>query len=294
MDLRALEVGRVQAKRMCDEGTLVRVAPGVYAAGGRELDQHGRILVACREVGGVASHRTAAWLHGLHGPWRVDQPEITRLGPKADYRTSASLVHTTTWLPDDDLVEVDGVPCLSVARTLFSLAALVPASLHRDTVRAAVDDAVRLGKASDRWLWWRLEKSRCRGRNGVRVFESILVERSGGAMTESWLERELLRVLGEAGLPPPVCQGRIRARGAFLARVDFLYPSSRVVIEACGAVAHSSPAQRAADSARRNRLLTAGYLVLEFTYEQVVREPTLVVAQVRDALAATGVEVDAA
>jgi very-short-patch-repair endonuclease len=55
------------------------------------------------------------------------------------------------------------------------------------------------------------------------------------------------------------------------------------VIEVSGAVAHASPQQRAADAGRRNRLLVEGYLVLEFTYEQVVRSPEAVVASILDA-----------
>ena len=192
-------------------------------------------------------------------------------------------MHTTTNLPAADLIEVDGIRCLSVARTLFSLAGMVPA-LPLDRVRGAVDDAVRLGLATDPWLWSRLEALRCRGRTGVTAFEQILSARAASS-TESWLEREYLRVTIDGGLPLPICQARIEAKGAFAARVDFLYPDLRIVIEVSGAVAHASAAQRAADAARRNRLLLEGYLVLEFTYEQVVGEPEAVVAAVREARA---------
>ncbi len=283
-DLARVGATRSQLQRLQGEGALRPVQPGVFLAGGAAPDRRTILLAATLSTGGVAVARSAAELHRIPGLPRPDVPEVliqgrslARLGPDV-------VVHRTTWLPGDDLVVVEGIPCTSVARTLFSLAALVP-EVPLDVVRGAVDEAVRLRLASDDWLWWRLEKLRCRGRNGVRAFESILTARADSP-TESWLERQMLRVLERGGLPAPRCQRRIARRGAFVARVDFLYEPERVVLEVTGAVAHSTPIQRAADAKRRNALITAGYTVLEFTYEQVVGEPAAVVAQVRAALAA--------
>ena len=283
-DLVEIGLGRPAFRRLVSDGGLVAVGPRVFRVGGVRLDPASRTLAACLDLGAVASHRTAAWLHGFPGFAPPTVPEVLRRGRNADHRSMVAVVHSTTWLPRDDLVEVDGIPCTSVARTLFSLAALVP-EIPLDRVRGAVDDAVRLRLASDPWLWWRLEKLRCSGRNGVTAFEAILTARAESP-TESWLERETLRVLVAGGLAPPRCQARIRRRGAFVARVDFIYDDEQVIIEATGAVAHSTPTQRAADAKRRNALVTAGYTVLEFTYEQIVGEPASVVAQVRAALAA--------
>lgn len=199
--------------------------------------------------------------------------------------SAIATVHTTTWLPSDDLTTVDGIPCTSVARSLFNLASLVP-SVPFDTVKGAVDDAVRLGLASDAWLWWRLEKLRCRGRNGVGAMEAVLSRRAAGEVTESWLEQEFLRLLEQAAAPVPVCQRRIRARGAFVARVDFLYEDLGIVVEVTGAVAHSSPEQRARDATRRNRLGMEGFLVIEFTYDQIVGSPDEVIAELWRAISA--------
>lgn len=170
-----------------------------------------------------------------------------------------------------------------MARSLFNLAGLVP-EVPVDVVQGAVDDAIAAGKASDAWLWWRLEKLRCRGREGVSNLEAILVDRAGGRVTESWLEREFLRLIDSRGLPTPACQRRVRARGAFVARVDFLYEGFGIVVEVTGAVGHSTREQRARDAERRNRLGMLGLLVLEFTYEQVVGTPDAVVAALWEAI----------
>lgn len=284
-DLERAGVTRSRRRTMVARGTLEAVAPRTFRVAGAPRSNKQAMVIACAATGGVASHLSAAWLHAVPGFAPPRPPQVLVDRRRFDYRVRVASVHTTTWLPDDDVHEVEGVPCTSVARTLFSLASMVP-TLPEDRVRGAVDDAVRLGLASDPWLWSRLEKLRCRGRGGVSALESILSDRAGLGRTESWLERRFLELMERGGLPRPRCQERISAQGAFVARADFLYQRHRVVIEVTGAVAHASPAQRAKDAARRNRLLTAGYLVLEFTYEQVVHSPELVIREVRAALTA--------
>ena len=193
------------------------VARGVFRLVGSPKTELQRVLGSCLEVGGVASHRTSAALHGLDGFRLADPIEITVRDGHANPRSTHARLHTTTWLPPDDLATVHTVPTFGVARTLFSLAALVP-EIGVDEVTGAVEDALVRTLASERWLWWRLERLRRRGRNGVSVFESVLTSRAGGLATESWLERETLRILRGAGLPLPACQARIGHKGAFVAR----------------------------------------------------------------------------
>jgi len=48
---------------------------------------------------------------------------------------------------------------------------------------------------------------------------------------------------------------------------------------------HASRDQLAADAERRARLVLAGFTVLDFTYDQIVRDPAAVARIVRAALA---------
>ena len=118
----------------------------------------------------------------------------------------------------------------------------------------------------------------------MRVLESVLSERADLGPTESWLERETLRILGEAGLPLPEVQQVIRRRGAFVSRVDFLYRRPQVVVEVEGKV-HDAPEQRTHDHSQRNRLQLLGHATLTFTYQQVVRTPEVLVRDVGEMLA---------
>lgn len=266
----------------CRRGVLDPIGRRVLRVPGAPRSELQELAAAALETGGVISHRSAARLHGVGTFPAQHPPEVTQRRLGSDYALPLAAVRTTTWLPAEDHLLHQGIPCFSVARTLFSLAAMVPAVPEAD-VREAVDQAVRERKASDPWLWARLEGVRRRGRPGVKTFERILTVRSGGT-TESWLEDAFLDVLTAAGVRHPRCQARIGPHGKFLARVDFLYELDRIVIEVTGSEAHASQTQRASDARRRNELQQAGYLVLEFTYLQVVHESAWVVDRVLAAL----------
>lgn len=288
--LRAAGMSRQAVTRRVASGVLVRVGARTLrvaaAPPGLEVD----VLAACLDLDAVASHRTAAWLHGLlpsPGPLvDVTVAKGRTMGSAA--ATEGLRVHSSTNLPAGHIVRVGAVPTTSVARSLLGLAALDPREIDDECLTSVIEEAVRTRRASDRWLWWLLEERRCRGRNGVLRFEQALARRSALGPTESWLERELLRLIDEAGLPKPAVQRRIGRRGAFVARVDLLYESERVVLEALGYASHSSRAQVSADAARASALQLAGFDVHQLTYDQIVTAPTWTVGVVRAALERAG------
>ena len=284
-DLDAAGVTRGIRRRLQVEGTLVPVGPTVFRTGGAPITVAQQALAATLDTGGLASHRTSFVMHGLKAIDLPPQPEVMIDRRTRRFRSEIARVHSTTWLPKSHGVVVDGVPCLNLARTLLCLAALVPRELSVGVVEGAVEEAIATKKATDPWIWWLLEQIRRRGRDGVSVLEGVLASRDAGFVTESWLEREFLKVLRAGDVEVPICQRRVAAEGSFVARVDFLYASHALVIEVSGHAWHHTRAQRAADTARRRRLVLAGYRVLEFTYEDIVGDPVGVVASVLAALA---------
>ncbi len=101
---------------------------------------------------------------------------------------------------------------------------------------------------------------------------------------QSWLEREVLRLLDAPGLPRPATQVVLGRRGDKLVRVDFLFPGTPIVVEALGYRWHRSGAQMSIDAQRANELLLRGFIPLQFTYSQVVEEASMVVETIRIAL----------
>lgn len=266
-------------------GALVPVGSRTFRLPAVANTHDGAVLAACLDVGGVASHETAAWLHHLierpprihvcvprHGPWTAPTPP------------PGVVVHSSTDLPVGDITLRRGIPVLSVARTLMSLGALVPAGLTQEALAEVLAVACERGQASERWLFWLLERRRIQGRVGTIAFEEALAERVQLGPTESWLERETLRILGDAGLPLPRVQQRVDRRGRFVGRVDFRYDDAPVIVESLGYATHRSRADLERDTRRANMLTLAGNVVLQFGYDQIVRDPASVAGDVADAL----------
>ena len=97
---------------------------------------------------------------------------------------------------------------------------------------------------------------------------------------DSALERTLIGLLREAGLTGfvrgfPVGGGR---------EVDIAFPAQRVAIELDGWAWHVDPARFAADRAKGNDLVAAGWTLLRFTWQDVTRRPGRTIARIRHAL----------
>lgn len=236
----------------------------------------------------VVSHRAAAWKHGLMElggviDLTVAKGRSTHLAA-ADARTLR--IHTSTNLPSDDIVTVDGFDITSIARTLFGLAALVPDEISPPQLLDVVSAAIEGRKASLAWLRWLLEARRCRGRNGVTAFAWALDARERLGPTESWLERRFITLADEAGLRRPQVQRRIARAPGRAARVDFLYGPERTVVEVLGYAFHRTPEQITRDTLRANELQIAGYVVLQLTSRLLDEDPATALGQVARSLTA--------
>ncbi|MFG1887339.1 endonuclease domain-containing protein [Micromonospora sp. NPDC049051] len=107
-------------------------------------------------------------------------------------------------------------------------------------------------------------------------------------LSESPMETRLRLVLHDAGLPPLAAQhdvyGTHAQRGrVFLGRVDLAYPRWRVAIEYEGDH-HRERTHFQRDVARLNALREAGWLVLRFTVDDVLRHPARIVRLVTGAI----------
>jgi hypothetical protein len=268
-----------QIRRRGRAGALERLAPGVFRVRGAPVTWPATVLAAVLASGptAVASHRTAAHLLGLEGCRRpTGAPEVTVVRP-ARGRRELAVVHQTTRRRPTEVIEVEGIPCTRVERTLLDLAAVAP----RGVVEAALDGALRDGRTGARRLRRLLEPGTTQGVPGAaRLTELVGI----GGRPESWLERRTLALLRAAGLPTPELQQVRHDRSGFVARIDLSLAGGTVVVEVNGHRTHATRRQRQRDHERANRLALLGIVVLQFTYEDVVERPDHVVALIRDAL----------
>jgi len=262
-------------------GRLWRVHRGVYAVGHRRLSWHGAVMaavLACGE-GAVASHRTAAALHGLR-PDNRNRIDVS--SPRRRGRGVAGIdAHRADTLRRVDVGLVAGIPCTSVARTLLDLAEVV---VRRQVERACEQaDVLRLFdlKAIDDVL-----DHAAAGRRGAALLRAVLADLVDATptMTRSELEERFLALCRRAGLPAPEVNAWIVLGDGDGVEADFLWRRQRLIVETDGRDVHLTRAAFESDRIRDGRLLVAGWRVLRVTDRRLVREPDGVGRTIRELL----------
>ncbi|MFD1368608.1 DUF559 domain-containing protein [Actinoplanes sichuanensis] len=221
-------------------------------------------------IGGLS----AAHLWGLE----IREARVSVVLPRSrSFRPHPHLVtHRTTLVPADLTVH-EGIPVTTPERTAFDLGrrlsragalGLLDAMLHRHILGL---DAVRT--MTEQRLTWP---------GGAELADLI---RIADPRAESPMESHLRLLLIDARLPPAIPQLEIHDRsGGFLARADLAWPESDLIAEYDGDQ-HRDRAQFRHDVTRLNALRTAGWTVLRFTADDVLRHPRRLVATVSAALA---------
>jgi very-short-patch-repair endonuclease len=246
---------------------------GVLMVGHTARTPHTALWAAHLALGSdsVVSHRAAAWhLELLSSRTRAE------LTVRSDRRRRAAfVVHRTGWLPPSHVVEVDGLPVTTVARTLIDLGAVVPPR----RVEQAFDKAEILRILDLRDVERILAEAG--SRPGTAALRAVLGrEYAGSTLTDSWLGEQLLMIMRSAGLREPRQQLQVLDY-----RPDFCWPEARLIVEADGAGAHGTRRGHAHDTRRDVLLTIAGWTVLRFAYDSIVHDPRYVADAIRAALA---------
>jgi len=261
-------------------GRLFRVQRGVYGARSAQPDPLARARAAVLSSGvadAVASHHTAARVHGLAVPTRPVAEHVTVHREQRRVRRRDLVFHCRT-LAMGEVQFLGGVPLTAQARTVFDLAALLP----RLEAVWCVDDALRRGVVS-RPALRRVSEQHRSGRGDARA-RTRLAEADGTA--ESILETAGRLALADAGVELPVAQLEVRDNdGRIVARLDGGYPLRKLALEFDGRSVHSAPEAVFRDRRRQNALEALGWRVLRFTWWDVVHDTGRFVATVRSALA---------
>lgn len=228
-----------------------------------------------RLPGAVLSHHTAARAWGIELVDDDGSQHLTVPRNNARYALEGWQVHRAD-LPEDHVVHDLGARLTAPLRTVRDLALWLPL----DAGVAAGDSAVRAGLVGATALRGALEAV---GGPGSRRASRVagLLDPLSGSVLES-----LLRVrLVTAGLTGFVTQHEIRDGRRVVARVDFCWPSHRLVVEADGFAFHSDRSAYRRDRERMNELERLGWRVLRFTWEDVRGRPARVVAMIAECLA---------
>jgi very-short-patch-repair endonuclease len=264
--LEATGLSRAAVAKRAATGRLHRVHRGVYAVGHPELSLEGRWMAAVLALGDGAmlSHGSAAGLWGLLRP--IDGPiDVSLPGDGGRERRRGIHIHrcpslkvgaamaglSTDGLQSRHPVLVTmrkGIPLTTVPRTIADLRGVVPPRLVRRAIRQAELAGFRLDRIrSDR--------------------------------TRSDLERDFLRLCRRHGLPEPEVNVKI---GRWT--VDFIWPAERLAVETDSWGYHRGSVAFEDDHARDLDLRRRGYEVRRFTERQIGEEPSVVAADLAEAL----------
>lgn len=222
--------------------------------------------------------RTAAALQGFPG-FVLKPPFHVVVSRGRNIQRLGHVVHTTTKLDLIDQFTLDATPLTTPTRTLIDLARELPP----DKLATTVEFGLTSGKTSEEYLHRRIAALRSSGLYGTpKLLEAMEgYERTRGG--QSWLEREFLYLVATTKLPRPMSQQTLTSTAGKMVRVDFTF-DRRVVVEVLGYRWHRSKGQMQRDSERLNRLLLDGYLVLQFTYDDITQRPDDVIRVLSEAL----------
>ncbi len=200
---------------------------------------------------GVVVGRSAVKLWGFgdsSAPWL---PELVLPGA-VTRRQPVDLRYRWDRLQAADLTTRDGMPCTTVSCTLVDIARTAPFA----QIVVLADAALRLGLVTREQL-----TEATAGQRG----SAALSFADGRA--ESAFESLVRTELAAAGLPPPLLQHEVRdGTGRLVARVDFAWPQSNLVVEADGSATHTGALALRDDLRRQNLLVDLGLTVLRFTW----------------------------
>lgn len=270
---------KVSDRQLRPGGRLIRVRQGVYAERAAYEAAAPQELVllkvaAIRLTTGVdlvAAGLTAAQAHGLPvlgASTRIDVVERKDLRP---------LHHgSSTTLTSADVVEVLGVPVTSLPRTAVDIArrhgfaagvVTADAALRQDVPRHELMTVV---EACRRWRGSRTARR-------VVEFADTLAETPLESLARARFEQH--------GLPACELQVVLGDEDDPIGRVDHYWREHRTIAEGDGALKYTDPATLFAEKRREDRLREAGFEVVRYTWDEVLRTPEVVVARILRAFA---------
>ncbi len=252
-------------------GRLRHLHRGVYFVGPADVSIRGQWLaavLACGEDALLCSIDAGA-LHDLLRPRRGPANVLVARGGGRGH--PGIRVHRSLDISDTDRSLVDGIPCTSVTRTLLGIAADAPGLLDIACNQAATRSEVDQDEIEA--LLARLPGSR--GARRLRIAAGL----AEPDRSKSALERRFRALCRRAGLPAPAVNEWMAIEGEEM-QCDFVWHAPRVVVEVDGWRTHRSK-QAFVNDRRRDQLLRLhGWQVVRFTWDDVTKRPSHVVAVV--------------
>lgn len=279
----ALGMAKTTLQRRTADGIFVKIAPGLFALPGTATRADLALRAAQIHLNAVVSHQSAARIHRLE-VFGKSPPSVT-VSHRGTHSFEGVVVHQATDLLEEHLVTIDGLRVTTPARTLVDLAKV----LGRPRLEQAIEHALITGRVDLAEFVEMVAALSRRGKKGFKNLHMIIDGRLVGfEKLESELERIMLRLIDEAGLPTPVMQFEAPWLRPLKGRVDLAYPDLRILVECDSRRWHGRFDAFEVDRVRDNAAQLAGWIVLRFTWRMIKDEPSKVVATIKGACEVRG------
>lgn len=274
----AIEAGmsRSAVFRRATSGAWPEVLPGVFRSAQVRLTTAARIRAAAMWAGasGTVSGAAAAWWWSLTD---IEPLVVEVTVPAAKTRRAPAGVRILRRQLDD--------------RDRAALSGIAVTGLPLSALHGAVDLGPPAGPMMlDRALQRRvsfddLHAAYCRQIGSRRSTGARRLMADAGDRAAAESERRFIRLIKKAGIHGWSVNAPMTVMGETF-YPDFCFARERVIVEIDGWAWHHTPKRFQRDRSRQNALVLQGWLVLRFTWFDLVDRPEWVLAQVRAALAA--------
>lgn len=287
-ELRAAGVPWPRLRQWVSDGRVTPVAHGVYTpTEWRELivDDPRRMhalaagAVIRRNPGLVASHESAAFLHGIDlllPPGATVPPVTLTRRPQDHSRSLRGGRVRVAALPDSDITTLFGVPVTSAPRAVMDIArttGFTEGVVAADcALRTRLAIKVECAVVLEKWAGW---PGSARARS-VLGFSDPLAE----SALESLARVRIAEYGRRFGLDKPALQVNIRGPEGFIGRADFCWHEHRTIAEADGAGKYEDKKLARAQLSRDERFHDAGWGTVHFTWAEIYYEPRKTVERI--------------
>ena len=266
-----------QQQSLVDDRVWKREGARVVSSRSSRATWHQRVMVATLATRGVASHETAARLHGLDGFHRTNELHITLRYSQHRHQHPGTIVHVSRTLDRSDQLAIEGIPTVIVPVCLLQIA-----EHSTDAMIKALEGCMRDG-ISPTWIRQVAGRYHRPGRSVTGRVLRALDERVDGTLPRSWFQRLASRLLVDAGIETvdeyPIYEGHV-----FWRNWIWQLPRLQLGVECQSWQWHATPEARALDAARKRRLRRLGWEILDLWWADLDRIDD-VVATLRVAIA---------
>lgn len=279
--MRAAGATKEWIEQQVRSGSLIREAPSAYRpwAARRSWELRASAAVLSARAPALLSHRSAPYLWGIHehmpGIIEVTVPRHRR--PRA--RIGVQFHESRAFELAAPAIR-NRIPTTGAARTILDCCAVIDSPLARLEL---LDEARRLKVVSWDELWGCLLTHAARGRRGWGAFRDVLVQRNGATPPGTKFAGRVGLLLESAGLPAPVYEHPVTADGHNYF-IDLAWPERKIGVECLGKIGHDYEKAFENDPIRRNRIVLAGWFLLEVTWPRFISEPQAFAEEVRQSL----------